>query len=166
MHLCWSHGKDSEPWGSKSLALAEVAARRGLALKALDYRGAKDPDERVRLLREHLSGVEAPIVLAGSSMGGYVSATVAREVPVRGLFLLAPALYLPGYRCIGFPGLTARDVEIVHGWRDDVVPVENVQRFARIHQARLHVLDADHRLHEAMDAIALLFDAFILRMAA
>jgi hypothetical protein len=34
----------------------------------------------------------------------------------------------------------------VHGWNDDVVPVENSIRFAKECNASLHILDADHRL--------------------
>ena len=35
---------------------------------------------------------------------------------------------------------------IVHGWHDDVVPVNNSIRFARSCGATLHIVDGDHRL--------------------
>ena len=35
---------------------------------------------------------------------------------------------------------------IVHGWRDDVIPVENSVRYAKQYNAALHILDGDHRL--------------------
>lgn len=170
MHLIWSHGKDSGPWGSKSKVLAETAKARGFDMQALDYQRTKDPDERVRMLRGHLDSLEGPVALAGSSMGGYVSVAAAQELDMAGdprvsaLFVMAPALYLPGYHWIDFPHLQVPDVEIVAGWRDEIVPVENIERFARIHRAKLHVFDAEHRLGEAMDAIALLFGAFLDRL--
>jgi fermentation-respiration switch protein FrsA (DUF1100 family) len=41
----------------------------------------------------------------------------------------------------------------VHGWRDDVVPVDNSIRYARENLATLHVVDGDHRLTENIDEI-------------
>ena len=35
---------------------------------------------------------------------------------------------------------------IVHGWNDDIVPVENSIRYARQYKCALHILDSDHRL--------------------
>jgi alpha-beta hydrolase superfamily lysophospholipase len=37
------------------------------------------------------------IVLMGSSMGAYVATVAAETIKPSGLFLLAPAFYLPGY---------------------------------------------------------------------
>ena len=45
----------------------------------------------------------------------------------------------------------------MHGWGDDVVPLQNVQRFAARHRAALHVVNADHGLSAAMDTIEILF---------
>jgi dipeptidyl aminopeptidase/acylaminoacyl peptidase len=42
---------------------------------------------------------------------------------------------------------------IVHGWRDDIVPVENSIRFARQCHASLHIVDGDHRLTANIDEI-------------
>jgi dipeptidyl aminopeptidase/acylaminoacyl peptidase len=35
---------------------------------------------------------------------------------------------------------------IVHGWHDDVVPVDNSIRYASSCSATLHIVDGDHRL--------------------
>ena len=43
--------------------------------------------------------------------------------------------------------------EIVHGWHDDVVPVENSIRFAQSEHANLHILNGNHGLTENLDDI-------------
>ncbi len=166
LRVVWSHGKDSPPWGAKSTILAEVAKRRGLEMEALDYRGAIDPDVRVGRLVDHCQAIEGPVALVGSSMGGYASvAAAALEVRARGVFVLAPALYLPGYRWQDFPGLRS-PVTVVHGWRDELVPVEHILRFGGVHRCSLHVFDSDHRLIDKMEEIGALFDGFLARAMA
>jgi hypothetical protein len=49
----------------------------------------------------------------------------------------------------------------VHGWRDDVVPVENSIRWARERGAALHVLDSDHRLEDQIGVIGHLLRDFL-----
>jgi alpha/beta superfamily hydrolase len=100
------------------------------------------------------------MVLVGSSMGGHVSAAAARRLRARGLFLLAPAFYMPG-----FEAYTPQDIDcptaIVHGWRDDIVPVENSIRWAREHKAELHILESDHRLQDQIETICVLLRDFL-----
>ena len=40
--VCFNHGKESGPWGSKITALAEVAKGNGFAVKSLDYQDLPD----------------------------------------------------------------------------------------------------------------------------
>ncbi|MBN2141170.1 MAG: alpha/beta hydrolase [Desulfovibrionaceae bacterium] len=158
--LIWSHGRDSAPWGTKSTALARAAQDLGLDMQAVDYTDLADPDHRVQRLVERCRGQDGPLLLAGSSMGGYVSACAALELRVQGLFLLAPAVFLPGYGRQDFSGLVAAGV-VVHGWRDEVVPVDNAIRLARERLFGLHVLDGDHRLTANLPEIVALFTAFL-----
>ncbi|MGD0961226.1 MAG: YqiA/YcfP family alpha/beta fold hydrolase [Methylomonas sp.] len=162
--VIYNHGKDSIPWGEKPLALAEIARQQGFEFLSPDYQAGNDPQWRVKqLLAMDISGYDR-LVLAGSSMGGYV-ATVASEVlKPQGLFLIAPAFYLPGYERTEFNPPTY-NIEVFHGWRDDVVPPENAYRFCRAHHARLHMLDADHRLLSILPIIAASFDQFLRRCA-
>ena len=52
--ICFSHGKESGPWGTKITALAEIAMKRGFTVVSIDYTGEPDPDARVRkLCREY-----------------------------------------------------------------------------------------------------------------
>lgn len=93
--VVYNHGKDSIPWGEKALALAEVAKGRGFEFISPDYQASNDPDWRVeQLLALDLRGYER-IVLAGSSMGAYVATVAAETIKPQGLFLIAPAFYLP-----------------------------------------------------------------------
>jgi len=158
--VVFSHGKESGPWGGKITAMAAVARDLGCAVESVDYRGVDDPLARVEMLIAAASRVPKPIALVGSSMGGHVSAAAASLVRPRGLFLLAPAFYMPG-----FEAHTPQDVPcptaIVHGWRDAIVPVENSIRWAHEHRAALHVLDSDHRLEDRIAAICSLLRDFL-----
>lgn len=165
-HICFSHGKESGPWGRKIKALADVGRAEGWTVESLDYQGMEDPQARVATLREHcLNHSAGPMVLAGSSMGGFVAATVASVVPTQGVFLLAPAFYVPGYEQHVPPPLSC-PVTIVHGWRDDVVPWEGSVRYAARSRARLVLIDGDHRLTANLEEIGALFRRFLCELDA
>lgn len=163
--ILWCHGSLSQPWGAKSEALAAVAERAGLTMDAPDFQDLEDPDQRVERLALILAEQEGPVILAGSSMGGYVAAAVAKYTDVAGLFLLAPALYLPRYTVHVFTNLPPA-VSVIHGWDDDVVPVDNSFRFAGLHKATLHVLPDEHRLSNSVDVISSLFEDFLAAVRA
>jgi alpha/beta superfamily hydrolase len=158
--VVFSHGKESGPWGAKITAMAAVVRDLGVAVESVDYRGLDDPAARVRKLIESGAAAKAPLLLVGSSMGGHVAAAAAGRLAAQGLFLLAPAFYMKGYEQYT-PQDVACPTVIVHGWHDDIVPVENSIRWAREHQAALHVLNSDHRLEDQIEAICLLLRAFI-----
>jgi predicted alpha/beta-hydrolase family hydrolase len=158
--VIFSHGKESGPWGGKITAMAAVVRDLGIAVDSVDYRGLDDPAARVDKLLETAAAIGGPLVLAGSSMGGHVSAAAAEIVKPRGLFVLAPAFYMPGYEA-HTPHGVACPTTIVHGWRDDIVPVDNSVRWARQHRATLHILDSDHRLEDQIETICRLLRAFL-----
>lgn len=161
--VCFAHGKESGPWGTKITHLAETARRRGYEVMSPDYSHTHDPHERVaQLLR--LAPQARRLVLVGSSMGGYVSAMACAALQPQALFLLAPALYFPGFD--GEPQGVPRLCAVVHGWGDDIVPVDRAIRFARTHRAALHVLDSGHTLNDQLPALDLLFDDLLQRAAA
>ena len=162
--VVFSHGKESGPWGSKITAMAAMVRDLGIAAESVDYRGIDDPAGRVRRLVDFAAPLEGPLVLVGSSMGGYVSAAAASLINPKGLFLLAPAFYMPGYEQYT-PQEVACPTVIVHGWHDDIVPVDNSIRWAREHRSTLHVLDSDHRLEDQIEAICLLLRGFLLRLS-
>jgi predicted alpha/beta-hydrolase family hydrolase len=158
--VAFSHGKESGPWGSKITAMAAAVHDLKIAVESVDYRGIEDPAARVAKLLDTASRLQGPLVLVGSSMGGHVAAAGAASAQARGLFLLAPAFYIPGYEAHTPQGVSCPTV-IVHGWRDDIVPVENSIRWAREHRAGLHVLDSDHRLEDKIGEICRLLRSFL-----
>jgi pimeloyl-ACP methyl ester carboxylesterase len=162
--VVFSHGKESGPWGSKITAMAAVAGELGVPVESIDYRGMEDPAARVGKLIDVVAALRAPVVLVGSSMGGHVAAAAAAQVKPRAVFLLAPAFYMPGFEA-HTPQAVACPTAIVHGWHDDIVPVDNSIRWAREHAAALHLLDSGHRLEDQIPSICVLLRAFLEQLA-
>lgn len=156
----FAHGKESGPWGTKISALAVIARRKGWAVESPDYSFTGNADERVRHLLSLKPAAEKHLLLVGSSMGGYVSTVASATLKPSGLFLLAPAFFIAGYEQQN-PRPCAQQAAIVHGWHDEVVPVDNSIRFAREHGVALHVLDGDHRLTGVLPQIERLFSDFL-----
>jgi pimeloyl-ACP methyl ester carboxylesterase len=161
--VVFSHGRESGPWGSKITAMAAVVRDLNLGAESVDYRGMDDPGRRLEKLLEVGAELNGPLVLVGSSMGGHVSAAAAARLGACALFLLAPAFYMPGLEKYT-PQDVAVPTTIVHGWHDNVVPVENSIRWAREHGATLHVLDSDHRLEDQIGPICALLRAFLVAL--
>ncbi len=88
-------------------------------------------------------------------MGGYVSLAAASHISARGVFLMAPALYLPNYKIQRFP--YDGYVSLVHGWNDDIVPIENSLKYARHQKAQLLLLNDGHRLANSKSVISPFF---------
>lgn len=145
----------------KIQAMADVASAAGWPVESIDYQGIADPGERVRMLVEWCQKQPAAPVLVGSSMGGFVSVAASAEADAAGLFLLAPALYVPGYREILPAVPPACPVTIVHGWADAEVPWEDSVQYAAAHRARLVLVDGDHRLAANVAEICGLFRLFL-----
>lgn len=162
--VVFSHGQESGPWGTKIRAMAELAKGLGCKTNSIDYQGIADPTERVNKLIAECGDLDDTLILAGSSMGGHVATAAAGSLAAAGLFVLAPAFYMPGYEDLT-PTPPDLPISIVHGWRDDVVPVENSIRFASSCNAELHVLDGDHRLTENIGEINYYLQRFVEKIA-
>lgn len=158
--IIFSHGQESGPWGTKIQTMAALVRERGCYAESIDYQGIADPSDRVRKLIDACAGFNGPLVLVGSSMGGHVATAAAGQVGAIGLFALAPAYYMRGYKALT-PRAPDIPITIVHGWHDDVVPVENSIRFARQCAATLHIVDGDHRLTANIDEINGYLDLFL-----
>ena len=170
-HVIISHGLESGPEASKAAALARVAGQLGWTHERPDYRDLDvlgplgDVKGRIRRLAEraHLA-TRKPLVLAGSSMGAYISAHVSREVPVGGLFLMAPPVALettPRY-------LHAAVVptRIVHGWDDELIPAMDVVRWAPQRRDALVMVHDGHRLAAHVSFCAEEFGRFLQALRA
>jgi alpha/beta superfamily hydrolase len=158
------HGKESGPWGIKIQRLAKVAETHGYQVESLDYSGIENSLQRVTKLLEAQSPVEN-LILVGSSMGGYVATVASKVLTPKGLFLMAPAFFMPGYESDDLKPYLGH-AAIVHGWRDEIIPAENSFRFAAQHNIELHIIDGDHRLNDQIDVIEMLFELFLLRIPA
>jgi pimeloyl-ACP methyl ester carboxylesterase len=170
-HIILSHGSDSGPDATKVSALAVLAESLGWSTQRPDYReddalghaGSVAP--RIARLRAALEAQAAPPVLVGSSMGAFVSGLASLERPVAGLFLLATPASIPGY---GAAFDLRQDVptQLIHGWRDELCPLDELYEFAGRRQLPLLVLDDDHRLGASLDTIAGQFRLFLDTLAA
>ena len=149
--------------GRKIATLAEVARSEGYSAESVDYRGIESPRDRITRLVDFCKELQGDLVLVGSSMGGYVSAASASLLHARGVFLMAPALYMEGLPPLR-SGLVDCPAAVVHGWRDEVVPYEHSVRFAKEYGAALHLLDGDHRLHSQIRVIRYLFEYFLIAL--
>jgi alpha/beta superfamily hydrolase len=162
--VVFAHGMESAPWGTKITALAAIAEQYGFTAESPDFRHTQDFGERVRHLESLNPRCSGKLVLAGSSMGGYVAAHACARLNPAGLFLIAPALYFEGFaqEPQGCPALTT----VVHGWKDDVVPIERALRFAHPRHADLHLLDSGHTLNDRIPVLEKIFASFLDRVLA
>lgn len=156
------HGRESGPWGTKIRALAKVAENSGCRVLSRDDRDSRDPELRVARLIDEVKSVDGPTVLVGSSMGGYVATVASQVVRPVGLFLMSPAFGLPGY-AEQTPQPICRELTVVYGWNDEIVPMAAVLDFARSHQAMLHLVPAGHALLEQLEWLTKLFELFLGR---
>lgn len=157
--VIFSHGKVTGPKGSRIQALSKIANRLGYEVESLDYRRLPT-NERVEKLNNYVENLDRPYVLVGTSMGGYVSAVSALSNNPQGVFLISPALYLDGYAEAEVEKLSC-PTTVVHGWDDDIVPVENVIRFAKSANASLHIFAGGHRLREKLSDTESCFEQFL-----
>jgi pimeloyl-ACP methyl ester carboxylesterase len=158
--IYFAHGQESGPWGAKIRRLADEAKALGHGVESPDYSDLKEPEPRVeRLLGLHPE-TQAPLVLVGSSLGGWVSLKASEKLRPAGLFLLAPAVGLDVFSEASPPPHSGT-CEIVQGWRDDIVPPEGVIHFAEQHRCTLHLLDSGHRLTDQLGRVVELFTQFL-----
>ncbi|MBQ4827965.1 alpha/beta fold hydrolase [Alteromonas sp. MMG017] len=153
--VIFSHGKESGPWGSKITTLSNVASDVGFNVISVDYQDLPSPEDRITRLVDTVEEQGDEVILVGSSMGGYVSLVAAERVSARGLFLLAPALYMPNYEVqeYNYTGKTS----VIHGWNDDVIPVAHSIDYAKLRNSQLLLLEDGHRLSKSMFAISPFF---------
>jgi predicted esterase YcpF (UPF0227 family) len=160
MKVVFSHGKESGPWGTKIKSLAEIAHKHGCTVDSIDYRAYSNPDDRVFQLLNYLTDEKDEFILVGSSMGGYVSLVASEKLKPKAIFLLAPALYLDGYNQQEY-SIKPVNIEIIHGWDDEVIPFEHSVRFAKKAKCKLHLIDGDHRLKSSLKQVESIFDRFL-----
>jgi alpha/beta superfamily hydrolase len=162
-----SHGLESGPTATKVSALAAVAESLGWASVRPDYldldagRDPRNIDARIARAVEH-APTSGRVVFAGSSLGAFISGFASIRRESAGLFLLALPVSMPGYA----HRFTAAAVPtaVVHGWGDEICPVDAAIDFARERSAALHLVADDHRLGAHVGHCADLFRLFLERL--
>ncbi len=161
MLIIFSHGKESGPNGAKIQLLANIAQRLGFKTHSIDYRNCKNVSERVEILEAFMTeNATQKQVLVGSSMGGYVATLAAQNFDLEGLFLMCPALYLPNYPIQTYQPITT-NIEIIHGWQDEVVPYQHSIQFGQKINAKLHLVEDNHRLSLQRSFLGATFRQFL-----
>ena len=155
MKIYLAHGRGGSQHSKEIFHLARTAKRAGHATHCINDTDTEDPELRSARLSALVAAEAAPVVLMGFSMGGYTSMLAAAAHPekVRGLFLVAPALYAPRYQVKQYPKIVP--TEIVHGWDDDIILYEHSVRYAKGAGATLHLVPAGHLFYQP-DELAVL----------
>lgn len=167
-HVIISHGLESSPDATKATALGRVVEAMGFTSERPDYRDQDNETSLGRLGDVHgriahlyalAKRVQGPLVLAGSSMGAFISARVSLELPVAGLFLMAPPTQLEGFDI----KLEAANIPtcIVHGWDDELIPASEVVKWAQLRRDQLVLVNDSHRLSGHVDFCAEVFARFV-----
>ncbi|TLY52570.1 MAG: alpha/beta hydrolase [Gammaproteobacteria bacterium] len=166
--LILSHGLESGPDATKVSALAKIAGPLGFASVRPDYRDldahrdVRYIDARIAQLKQHAQG-DAPVILAGSSMGAFISALASLEVNCIGLFLIALPVAIPDY-ARAFDAARVPTV-LVHGWDDELCPADEAIAFARSRGDAITLVRDDHRLSNHVDFVAGQFRLFLEQFA-
>ena len=147
--LIFLHGLMGSSQGFKATLLRDLFPH----ILIPDFRGSLE--ERLAQLTPILAD-ESEWIIIGSSMGGLMGTLFTCQHPeqVRKLILLAPALTWPDF-VENPPAPVSVPAVVYHGRRDAVVPIEPVRDLAaRIFtNLTFHVVDDDHSLHKAVQAI-------------
>ncbi len=164
-HVIISHGLQSNPDASKAKALAAMADALGWSHERPDFCDLDclgelgDVPGRIARLTAIAKACKGPLVLAGSSMGAFVSARVSLEVPLAGLFLMAPPVQLRGF------GIqleaAAVPTRIIHGWHDELIPAMEVLRWAAGRSDHATLVNDSHRLAGHVEFCADEFGRFL-----
>lgn len=154
MKVLFLHGLESGPRGNKADFLRQ---HFDVVCPALDTTRARQlpPNASPALWlasmtrpieQAHEALREKPDVIVGSSFGGAILHTLLGTMWDGPSVLLASA----ATKLLGMTNLVAAPVVLVHGVRDDIIPVEHSRNLAQSAGRRLIEVDDDHRLHSIL----------------
>jgi len=154
--LCFFHGLDSSPQGTKSKLLKKTYPKCWIP---------ELPPDIYKRLEIVKIGITEPTVIIGSSLGGLTALMYAMQHPemVSGLVLMAPAVgcteksiltdYEPLSESLYIPG--GFQAVIVAGIHDTLIPISAIrsviERSPEKESIRLHEVDDDHMLHQSLE---------------
>jgi predicted alpha/beta-hydrolase family hydrolase len=183
-HVILSHGLESGPEATKVSALAQVAEHLGWTHERPDCRdldAGRRPEDiaaRVARLQALARAHTGPLVLAGSSMGAFISGEVAGHLAgsgdgasstgptLLGLFLMAPPIAMPGWWPTPLQAPASLPTMVVHGWDDELIPAAAVIDWCAARKAELRLVDDSHRLAAHVEYSASAFADLLKRVDA
>lgn len=156
MNLCFFHGLESSPQGTKARLIRKKYP--GCLIPALP----PDLDQRVLIAEQ---AVKKPVLIVGSSLGGLTALMYADRHPemTAAMVLMAPAVGCTDSSL--FSKKQGRILSSVHvpagiptvvvaGKRDELIPLAAIERMVERSpepkDIRLHVVDDDHNLHQSL----------------
>jgi predicted esterase YcpF (UPF0227 family) len=157
--LYYIHGYLSEPNSTKGKILKEK-----LDVKPIKYRDCPPENLVIRICIDNIKKEiknDKNIILIGSSLGGFLAAKTALEVPVKKLILLNPAIIpmdVDISKIQGIPHEILRDMQderlfiqkinseitVLVGRQDDVVPNRWSEMFAKAQDAKILFFKDNH----------------------
>lgn len=156
MNLCFLHGLDSSPLGTKSRLIQKNYP--GCLIPALP----PDIDQRLYIVENIIN---APLMVCGSSLGGLTALMYAERHPemVKAMVLMAPAVGCTDTslfseaqnRMLSSVAIPAGiPTVVIAGQNDELIPlqaIENmIQRSPEPQNIHLQVADDDHNLHRSL----------------
>ena len=164
--LVFLHGKESGPAGSKSKALAQACHAEGAGFWAPDFQAWPGPSERLAAACS-VQPRQYPgqnLILAGSSLGGYLALRLAQAWKPQAMLLMAPAVGMQRYPDPASPPAPDCPCFVCAGLQDDIVPPENIRRWASqcAFPPQLRFAPDGHRLGNSLPLILTLFGQCLL----
>ncbi len=156
--LCFFHGMDSSPYGTKARLLRKAYPDCWIPELSPDIY------DRVAIAAK---GITQPTVIVGSSLGGLTAVMFAMQYPkrVKGMVLMAPAVgcsdqsILAGHEALAASLYIPEGIPtvIVAGLRDELIPVSAIRSMVNRSPDKIliqvHEVDDDHMLHQSLDVM-------------
>ena len=130
--LVFLHGKESGPAGSKSKALAEACQAAGAGFWAPDFQAWPEPAGRLQaaLSMQPRQYPGQKLIVAGSSLGGYLALRLAQAWKPQAMLLMAPAVGMQGYPDPASPPAPSCPCFVCAGLQDETVCPDNIRLWA------------------------------------
>ena len=143
--LYFFHGLESGPHGTKFRRLSADVDVVSPDFQGMDIWQRLDKAAR-------LTEGRTDLIVVGSSFGGLLAALLYSRHPdrFRGYVLLAPALH---HDAADQVERMPESAIVIHGTRDDVVPLEAVRERCAQHDVEVTEVDDDHRLHGSLEVM-------------
>lgn len=146
-------GKQGDINEGKIKLLRLIAKEQKILFTVIDYKKLNSLNNSIDYAINVIKEKNEKIILCGSSMGGYISIVLSNYIEsIYGILLLAPAIGIDGYPDIE-TNIKCKNVKVIHGYNDDMVPYENVINFCINKKIEMHLVNDNHRLTKSYKLI-------------